>query len=476
VEDGKGKKTPNLTKAPDQAVDGTTLPKDHISVTKKDDESAKGTTYPSGKKTMGDESEQSVKKASADKPEESVQGTTLPADKKEVGDKAEQSSEKDTEPAGAPSAGSDATMSVQDGKGPAVTSITQAPEESVQGTTLPEGTKFVGDKAEQSSQGDTQPEGTTVDAEPDASVNKKAATEMPFPEDKPAIEEDVKPEIPAEHETEELALDPMAPKVDAPVEPVSAFDATEKLEVGEGYSAHKDKETKEIIVEKEGKEIKRLPDGFGADVAVVTSLLKAVLGLPPAEEAKPEVPAMVPPMEEKKEEVPGVEEHPALEEAHEDELGIKESSLKAKEAELIAKEAELKAKEEAARKVEASDKFAAVLKARAERCKKIVSAMIEKNAIQMDKEVYESERHQGTYLLDAQKKAFESAITAKQKELLAMNDEALLATEKVVADLKTPVTKRASNIFVSPSYGEELSEDQQLKKIFDSFGTKNRPQ
>jgi hypothetical protein len=288
---------------------------------------------------------------------------------------------------------------------------------------------------------------------------------MPMPEDKPAIEE--KPEIPGEEK-------PLDLPVDAPVEAVSAFDATEKLDVGEGYSASKDKESKEIIITKDGKEVKRLPDGFGADVAVVTSLLKAVLGLP-AEEAKPEVPAMPPVPEDHKEE-PKVEEHPALEEAHEDELGIKESSLKAKEAELIAKEADLKAKEEAARKVDASKKFAEVLKVRAERCKKIVSAMIEKNAIEMNKEVYESERHQGTYLLDAQKKAFEVAITAKQKELLAMTDEALLATEKVVAEFKAPVTKRASHIYVSPSYGEELSEDQQLKKIFDSFGTKNRPQ
>jgi hypothetical protein len=105
--------------------------------------------------------------------------------------------------------------------------------------------------------------------------------------------------------------------------------------------------------------------------------------------------------------------------------------------------------------------------------------MVEKDALQMDKEVYESELKIGTYLIDAQKAAFEHAIKAKQKELLAMDDNALLATEKVISDLKTPSnvnTKRASRIYVSPSFGEELSEDQQLKKIFDTFGTKNRPQ
>jgi hypothetical protein len=63
---------------------------------------------------------------------------------------------------------------------------------------------------------------------------------------------------------------------------------------------------------------------------------------------------------------------------------------------------------------------------------------------------------------------------------MAMDDNALLATEKVVSDIKAPTTstntKKASRIYVSPAFGEELSEDAMLKKIFDTFGTKNRPQ
>jgi DNA-binding MarR family transcriptional regulator len=184
---------------------------------------------------------------------------------------------------------------------------------------------------------------------------------------------------------------------------------------------------------------------------------------------------MAAPVEEKPE-VPAVEEHPALQEAHEDELGVKESALKVKEAELIAKEAAIKAKEDAALKVEASKKFAAVLQARSARCKKIVADLVSKDAIKMDQATYDSERQIGTYLLDAQHKAFQQAISAKQKELLAMNDESLLAMEKVVADLKAPVTKKASHIFVSPSYGEELSEDQEIAKIFKTMGTGKHPQ
>ena len=411
--------------------------------------------------------ETDMKKQAADKPVESVDGSTLPEGTKEIGDKPEEAVEGTTLPGGA-APGSAPETSAEGDKPNKTPNLTVAPEEAVKGTTLPADHISNTEKSEEAVDGTTFPSGT----KDEESVKKSAATEMPMPEDKdvmaPAID-DVK----VDEKPLDLPVD--GPKVDAPVEPVSAFDTAEKLDIGEGYSAHKDKESKEVIIEKDGKEVKRLPDGFGAEVAVVLPLLKAVLGLP-AEEAKPEVPGMAAPVEEKKEEVPAVEEHPALEEAHEDELGIKESALKVKEAELIAKEAEIKAKEDAARKVEASKKFAAVLQARAERCKKIVAALVAKDAIKMDQATYDSERQIGTYLLDAQHKAFEHAISAKQKELLAMNDESLLAMEKVVADLKAPVVKKASHIFVSPSYGEELSEDQEIARIFKTMGTGKHPQ
>ncbi|MGH7974733.1 MAG: hypothetical protein ACREBR_04360 [bacterium] len=404
----KEHKTPNLTKKPDEAVDGTTLPPQG----KKDEESVEESTHPDGKKTMGDESEKSVKAAAIDtKPEESVQ------------DK------------------------------PALS------------------TKTMGDKAIQSAKGETEPAGTDPKKAIDEAVKKSAATEVPMPEDKAVIPEDG---MPAADKPMDLPVD--GPKVDEPKAEVSAFDTTETVEVGEGYTASKDKATNEVIISKDGAEVKRLPDGFGADMAVVLPLLKAVLGLPP-EEAAPaaEAPGAMPSVEK-----PMEEPKPGMDQAHEDELELKESSLKQKEAALIEKEAAITAKEAEIAASEKAKKFASVIQARAERCKKIVSALVEKDALQLDKEVYESELKQGTYLLDAQKKAFEYAITAKQKELMAMDDNALLATEKVVADLKGPSTqvntKKASRIYVSPSFGDELSEDQMLKKIFDTFGTKNRPQ
>jgi len=416
------------------------------------------------------------KQASDGKPDESVEGSTLPEGTKSMGDKVEESVKGTTVPGGAKPSSAPET-SVDGDKEHKTPNLTKKPDEAVDGTTTPP----QGKKDEESAEKSTHPDSKkSVGTEPEKSVQasaKTAATDMPMPEDKDPMDS-VKPEAPAvEEKPMDLPMD--APKVDAPEAAVSAFDKTETLDIGEGYSARKDKETQEVIIEKDGQEVKRLPDGFGAEVAVVLPLLKAVLGLPPTEEAKPALPGeAVPPVEEKME--PPVEEHPGAEEAHEDELGIKESALKVKEAALAEKEAAIIAKEAAIVASEKAKKFASILQARAERCKKVVAALVEKDALQMNKEVYDSEVKQGTYLLDAQKKAFEYAITAKQKELMAMDDNALLATEKVVADLKAPTssvnTKRASRIYVSPSFGEELSEDAQLKKIFDSFGTKNRPQ
>ena len=399
-------KTTDLTKKPEEAVKGTTTPADHIPNTQKSDESSKGTTFPDSKKEIGDKAESAVKEA-------------------------------------AKSESSAPIEAVQDKPALSKATAGDTPESAREG-------------------GDLKTDPKDIE-----SVNKKAATEMPMPADKDPMES-MKPEAPLDEKPLDLPMG--GPKVDEPAAEVSAFDTAENVDIGEGYTANKDKESKEIIVMKDGQEVKRLPDGFGKDMSLVLPLMKAVLGLPP-EAAKPEAPGAMPPVEKPMEE-PKVEEHPGVEEAHEDELGLKESALKVREAAVIAKEAEIKAAEQA-------KKFASVLQARSERCRKVVSALVEKDALQMDKEVYESEMKQGTYLLDAQKKAFEHAIKAKQAELLAMDDNALLATEKVVADLKAPSSvniKRANRIFVSPSFGEELSEDAQLAKIFSTFGTKNRPQ
>jgi len=450
---------------PDESVEGSTLPEGTKSMGDKVEESVQGTTVPGGAKpssapetsAQGDKEHKTPDLTK--KPDEAVDGTTLPPQ----GKKDEESAEKSTHPDGKKEMGDKAETSVKS----AAKSESAAPVEAVQDKPALS-KETAGDTPESAREsGDLKKDPKDIE-----SVNKKAATEMPMGEDKCGIEDMVE-EKPADLPGAP-ALD--GPKVDEPKAEVSAFDTTENVEVGEGYSAMKDKETNEIIISKDGQEVKRLPDGFGADMAVVLPLLKAVLGLPPQEEAKPEMPGTVAPVEQKMEE-PKPEEYP---EAHEDPLAMKESALKEKEAALAEKEAAIVAKEAAIKEEEKVRKFASVLQARQERCKKIVAALVEKDAIQMDKEVYAYEMQIGTYLLDAQKKAFEHAIIAKQKELMAMDDNSLLATEKVVADLKAPTssvnTKKASRIYVSPSFGEELSEDGYLKKIFDSFGTKNRPQ
>jgi hypothetical protein len=270
-----------------------------------------------------------------------------------------------------------------------------------------------------------------------------------------------------------------APKPEGPAVG-SAFDKVEdKLTIGEGYDASKDKETKEIIVSKDGKEVKRLPDGFGPDIASVTSLLKAVLGLPATEEKKDEKPGeTLSPVDEV---VEKVEVHP------EQSLPSETPSLKASalEAELQKKAADLKSKEEELNKKaeeikkwemeKQANSFKEAVASRTTRCRRVIEAMLEKNVLGMNEEVLKEKLQEGTYLLDARKAALDHAINAKLKELMAMDDVALKAVETTVDGIKLPeaeVSKKANRVpFVK---WESIStEEDEIKGIFDQMGRRS---
>lgn len=420
--------------------------------------------------------EPNMNKKAADKPVESVEGSTLPEGTKKFDAKPDEAVEGTTLPGGAAPTSAPET-SAQGDKEHKTPNLTKKPDEAVDGTTLPP----QGKKDEESVEKSTHPDSKkTVGTEPEKAVqasSKKAATEMPMPETSEEVKIDEKPAGTPE-------ADPMAPVTDGPKPEdkgavVSAFDKVDgKLDIGEGYEAHKDEASKEIVIMKDGKEVKRLPDGFGADVPTVLKLMKAVLGLAPTEEpaaGKPEIVAPKP-MDEAK---PDMAEKP-MDESHEDPLAMKESALKVKEAELKAKEASLNAIEAKAKEDEKAKKFASLIQARSERCKKLVEAMIEKEALSYDNDIYEAELMNELPLLEARQKAYEFSISAKMKTLLAMDDKALAALESAVGEIKAPVsgnTKKASWLSFSPSYDIQLTEDQELAKIFNTMGDpKKRPQ
>jgi hypothetical protein len=408
-----------------------------------------------------------MEKKAADKPTEAVDGSTLPEGTKKFDAKPDESVKGTT----LPEEGKSATpeTSVDGDKVNKTPNLTKEPDQAVKDKKEPSSNPS--SKPDEAVKGKTEHTTPNLTKEPDVAVNKSAATEMPpTPEHADPLVDDVKvEEKPAgvpEHETENLAL-----PGDTPKEEVSAFDKADKLDIGEGYSAHKDKESKEVIIEKDGKEVKRLPDGFGKEVGEVLKLMKAVLGLPPVEEKKPEMaPAM--PEAPKMEEAPKVEEHPALEEAHEDEMGMKESALKTREEAISKKEAELKAIEVKAQEEEKAKKFAAILSARSERCQKIVANMVDKNVLQLSPDVLDSELKSGTYLLDARHKAMTHAIKAKHKELLAFDDMALKAMEKAIEELPMPSStvneKKATRV---PYLTYDPSDHDEVGNIFRSMGT-----
>lgn len=385
--------------------------------------------------------------------------------------------------------------SVEESQYPKASEPNKDPEASVAENNMPKGTPDL-TKAPDSAKAEKAPEPAKADKDPDSSVKDTEFKKHPNLTSEPdssvkksaltvkadgACDKCAKP-------MQECACmasqEDMAPVLDAPVdmpkpEMGSAFDKVEeKLTIGDGYDASKDKETKEIVISKDGKEMKRLPDGFGSDIASVTSLLKAVLGLPVTEEKKDEKSETLSPVDEV---VEKVEVHPETSSPSET-PSLKASAL---EAELTKKAAELKALEETLTKKaeeikkfeeeKQAEKFQNAVASRTTRCRRVIEAMLEKNVLCMNDEVLKSKLQEGTYLLDARKAALDHAISSKLKELMAMDDVALKAVETTVDGIKLPeqeVSKKANRIpFVK---WENIStEEDEIKGIFDQMGKRN---
>jgi hypothetical protein len=268
-----------------------------------------------------------------------------------------------------------------------------------------------------------------------------------------------------------------APKPEEALEDGSAFDKLDApIVIGEGYEATKDKESKEIIINKDGKEFKRLPDGFGDDVAEVMKLLRAVLGLP-AEEAPKEDGALpkpedIKPTEEPKVDAPMQEQLDVKEEVPNLALSSQVEKLKKQAEELAAKEAELvkaAAKVEAERKQVNAARLTAAVSSRAAQCRKIVDAMFEKDMLVADEATINSALEaEDADLLTARNKGLEVAASRQVRKLMAMDDKSLKAFEESV-DAVQKVEKRASKL-PHINWTPDLTEDTEIAGIFGTMG------
>lgn len=437
--------------------------------------SVKGDIYPKkNAKTSGDEPESSYNKTAktvGDAPEGSVEESQYP--KASEPNKDPGTSAKDMEFKHENNMTKTPDSSVAE-KMPAPAKSDKDPETSVKDTKFEKHPDLTS-KPETSSKEDQYPTPANPDKEPDSSVqkdsSKKVAGSICDKCSKPVEACGCMAALDGEHETENLSLEAPKPEMG------SAFDKVEdKLTIGDGYDASKDKETKEIIISKDGKEMKRLPDGFGADVASVTNLLKAVLGLPATEEKKDEALSPVDEVVEKVEVHPeqvSPSETPSLKaSALEAELNKKAEELKAKEDELNKKAEEIK-KFELEKQAE---RFQNAVASRTTRCRRVIEAMLEKNVLSMNDEVLKSKLQEGTYLLDARKAALDYSISAKLKELMASNDVELAAIEKTVDGIAIPkdesMSKKATKVpFVA--WDAIPSQDDEIAAIFNQMGKKN---
>jgi hypothetical protein len=499
---------------PETSADGGSYVKSSKTVGESPESSVKGDVYPNkDPKTSGDEPASSYNKTAktvGDVPEGSVEESQYPK-ASEPNKDPEASVKENNMPKGTPDLTKTPDSSVQE-KMPAPAKSDKDPDSSVKDTKFEKHPDLTS-KPETSSKEDQYPTPANPAKEPDSSYQKdsslkvaktpagwehavrelkKTDVDNPWavvnwmknkgytPHKKSELDLKADSEMCAKcamplHECACMAAQEGLPEAPKP-EMGSAFDKVEdKLTIGDGYDASKDKETKEIVISKDGKEMKRLPDGFGADIASVTSLLKAVLGLPATEEKKDET---LSPVEET---VEKVEVHPEMSSPSETpslKASALEAELEKKAAELKVKEEELNKKAEEIKKFEMEKqaaKFADSVASRTTRCRRVIEAMLEKNVLSMDDEVLKAKLQEGTYLLDARKAALDHAISAKLKELMASDDVALAAIEKTVNDIKLPeaeVSKKANRVpFVA--WDALPTEENDIKAIFDQMGKRS---
>jgi len=288
--------------------------------------------------------------------------------------------------------------------------------------------------------------------------------EEALPETSPTMEKQLE-EPPKEEKVEEVVE--KLPEENSE----STFDKLkDKIEIGDGFSAIKDFETNEIIVsDAEGKEVKRLPDGFGDDIVDVMKLLQEIMGIKPTEEPKvKEVVEEKPEMKiEEVEEKPEmkieevVEEEPVVVSKEEQDLAKKAEELKKKEEVLLEREKQLQAA-----------KFSTAINNRMSRCQRIVEAMFERDMLKLDEKIVEAEVDKGEEMLKAREVALTSAVNNQIKTLMSMDDKSLKAFEEGVhsTNVKKVASKKKLATPINLGY-EEHSEEKVISSIFKSMGT-----
>lgn len=289
----------------------------------------------------------------------------------------------------------------------------------------------------------------------------------------------------------------------------STFDKMTQVEIGDGFVAIKDKEKKSIIIkDKDGKEVKSLPDGFGDDVASVIGLIRDILGLkdspkathpkkdktpvkpkenkPPEGSGEGEADKGTPKAKEPEKKEESLKEQPITKTPEElkkeaDEKASKEKAeLEAKlkvemekkaslerEAELKKREEDLKAEKDKLAKKKTSD----ALEVKLNRCKSIVNAMAEKNLLVVDKEAILVETGKGKDYFDVEKDLFNKLKENRVSELLTLEDKALDVLE---TSIKSITVRKDSARVRTPLHilpGEMAAKKSKWDMIFDRIGT-----
>ena len=208
------------------------------------------------------------------------------------------------------------------------------------------------------------------------------------------------------------------------------WEVTEGIPLGSGYIAHKDKNTNEIyVLDKEGNEVKRLPNAFSQDLAQIIEFFRVLLDLP------------VEKKEEDNKTQKNVELEPENEESEkENEESEKENSLR-EEMEKMLNE-----KEGNKQEISPDDKKLAELKQQIDEKKKkveeILTYLIDEDRI-VSKEEIKNMIVAGENPIFAKERAIEEKIKKLRKIFMAANDDML---ETFKETLKIEPKENTNNI------------------------------
>ena len=146
-----------------------------------------------------------------------------------------------------------------------------------------------------------------------------------------------------------------------------------------------------------------------------------------------------------------------------------------KEAEELKKQKEALAQERRAldtKKAELiASQFGTSVNSRVNKCRKVVEAMIERDMLTIDEQVYEDKVDNGMSVIEAREAGLQHSVDRQLETLLGMDDTSLESFAKGVTRVQKKASKSLKTAVHMPFTPASEKDDSSIENIFDSMGS-----